>query len=620
MTSEASGKAQTARRGRAAKKEPQPKTGMGRLFELAGDRKGLLFLSGLLAVVAAVASFVPYIAIYFVMRDVILVYPEIAALDVSRVAGYGILALIGIVVDVVCYFLSSVCSHIAAFKTQYALKSAFSKHLARIPLGYHLSFGSGRFRKVIDADIGQMEQFLAHSFPDIVASFTAPVTMLVVLFAFDWRFGLAALAAVVVALVLQMMTFGAAGPQLMEKLQKTMADMTGASIEYVRGMPVLKAFGQTARSFKRLCESIGDYTKFMLEYTFKWENYTAAFNTVINNIYLFIIPVGILLGPGEADYASFVLNFMFYLLFVPSLASVLSKVMYVSSSSMRIAGGVGNFDAMMGLPELPEPETTVAPRGCDVVFDDVTFAYEQDDAPALTRVNFTAKAGQVTALVGPSGGGKSTIAHLIPRFWDIEGGAIRLGGADIRTLDEQTLMEQVSFVFQDTYLFGQSIKENIRMGRKGASDEEVERAARAAQCDEFVGRLANGYDTVFGEEGQHLSGGERQRVAIARALVKGAPLLVLDEATAFADPENEQLIQNALKELMKGKTVIMIAHRLSTVKDADSIVVMCEGSVMETGRHDELLEQKGIYARMWENYNRTIAWKIARSTEEVGHG
>ena len=599
----------------AAQKKAKPKTGLARIFELAADRKGLLILSGILSALAAVCSFVPYLAVYFMIRDILAVYPDVALLDRPVFMGYGITALAAIAADVLFYFASSVCAHIAAFGTQYKLKSSFTKHLAKIPLGFHLTLGSGRFRKVIDEDIEKIESFLAHSYPDIVASFTAPVVMLAVLLSFDWRFGLAAMAAVVIAFITQMLTLGAAGPELMGQMQKAMSDMTSASVEYVRGMPVLKAFGQTAGSFRQLSGSIKAYTKFMLSYTLKWENYTSVFQTIINNIYLFILPVGILIGQGVQDYPAFVLAFIFYLLFVPSVASVLQKLMYVSSSSMRISGGVASLDAMMALPELSQPPVSTQCAGRELVFQNVSFAYNDTDGDALKNVSFTAKPGEVTAIVGPSGSGKSTIAHLIPRFWDVAQGSITLSGVDIRQMSETELMRQVSFVFQEVFLFGQSIRENIRMGCPDASESEILQAARAARCEEFIARLPKGYDTVIGENGVHLSGGERQRIAIARAIAQNAPVLVLDEATAFSDPENEYLIQQALSALMRDKTVIMIAHRLGTVRSAQKIVVMERGTVAEEGRHNELLLKSGIYARMWNKYTAAAVWRLGSGKE-----
>lgn len=601
-------------------KESKNKTGMARLFELASKHKGLLTLSGILSAIAAVASFIPYVAIYLIIKEIITIYPDFTMLDTGAVTRYGLLALGGIAVDVICYLASSICAHIAAFGTQYELKSNFTKHLAHIPLGYHLTLGSGRLRKVIDEDIEKIESFLAHSFPDIVASFTAPVVMLILMFVFDWRFGVAAFLAVIAAFAMQMMTFGATGPELMQSMQKSMADMTGASVEYVRGMPVLKAFGRTASSFHQLKEAIRNYTQFMLKYTLKWENYTSAFQTVANNAYLFILPVGILIGRNTQDYLGFSMTFIFYLLFAPSMATVLNKIMYVSSSSMRIAGGVENYDSMMALPELSVQNGTVEISTNEVRFENVSFAYSENDVQALSDVSFTANAGEVTAIVGPSGSGKSTIAHLIPRFWDVTGGAVTIGGADIRNVSEEKLMQMVSFVFQDSYLFGQSIKENIRMGCPDATDDEIIKAAKAAQCHTFITALPKAYETVIGEDGIHLSGGEKQRIAIARAIIRNTPVLVLDEATSFADPENERLIQKALSELIKGKTVIMIAHRLGTIKDADKIIVMENGKAVESGSHDELNAKNGLYRKMWDSYTSAINWKLKGRKEAVYHG
>ena len=459
-----------------------------------------------------------------------------------------------------------------------------------------------------------MENFLAHTYPDMVAAFVAPLVLLAVLFIFDWRFGLAAFIAVIIAFGIQMIAMGAADPTLMSKLQKNTADMTEATVEYVRGMPVLKAFGQTAHSFRQLRDAIAAYTKFMLTYTLKWKISTASFMALINNIYLFLIPVGILIGRRTEDYKGFLLNFIFYLLLAPAIASVLHKFLYVSSSSMRVSGGVESFDAIMALPELPETKQGKCAEDGTVSFQKVSFSYRGDETLALCDVSFTAPAGKVTAIVGTSGGGKSTIAHLIPRFWDVSEGSIRIGDTDIREMTEQDLMRRVSFVFQDVYLFHQSVRDNIKIGFPEATDEEVKAAAKAACCDEFIANLPDGYDTVLGEGGIHLSGGEAQRISIARAIIRNTPILVLDEATAFADPENEKLIQTALHRLMKGKTVIMIAHRLGTIKDADNILVMNEGKLAESGNHSALLQTGGVYAELWKRYTQSLEWGIGKET------
>ncbi|WP_329886441.1 ABC transporter ATP-binding protein [Pseudoramibacter faecis] len=588
------------------------KSGMSHIFELASDHKGLLAVSGVLAALASIASFAPYVAVYYIIRDVISAYPEFTKLNVESVLGYGMIAVIGIASDVLFFFSSSICAHLAAFGTQYKLKTILTEHIAKIPLGFHFSIGSGRFRKVLNQDIEQMENFIAHVYPDMVAAFVAPVVLLAVLFIFDWRFGLVAFVAVAAAFGIQMIAMGSANSELMSKLQKNTADMTEATVEYVRGMPVLKAFGQTAHSFKQLRGAITAYTKFMLTYTMKWKISTASFMTLINNIYLFLVPVGILVGKGTKDYNDFLLNFIFYLLLAPAIASVLHKFLYVSSSSMRVSGGVESFDAIMVLPELSETEHGKKPDDGTVSFQNVSFSYSGDENLALSDVSFIARAGEVTAIVGTSGGGKSTIAHLIPRFWDVSSGRICIGNVDIREMTEHDLMRQVSFVFQDVYLFNQSIRDNIKIGFPEASDEEVIEAAKAACCDEFIAKFPGGYDTVLGEGGIHLSGGEAQRISIARAIIRNTPVLVLDEATAFADPENERLIQTALRRLMEGRTVIIIAHRLGTIKDADNILVMDKGKLAESGTHPYLLQTGGVYSDMWMRYTQSLEWGIGK--------
>lgn len=595
-------------------KEKKTKSGMSRIFELATGHKRLLAVSGVLAALAAIASFVPYVAVYYIIRDVISVYPEFTKLNIDSVLGYGMIAVIGIASDVILFFGSSICAHLAAFGTQYKLKTVLTEHIAKIPLGFHFNIGSGRFRKVLNQDIEQMENFIAHTYPDMVAAFVAPAALLAVLFVFDWRFGLAAFIAVIAAFGIQMIAMGSSNSQLMSKLQKNTADMTEATVEYVRGMPVLKAFGQTAHSFRQLRGAITAYTKFMLTYTLKWKNSTASFMALINNIYLFLIPVGILIGKGTKDYNDFLLNFIFYLLLAPAIASVLHKFLYVSSSSMRVSGGVESFDEIMALPELVEIERGKKTDDGTVSFQNVSFSYSGDDNLALSDVSFTARAGEVTAIVGTSGGGKSTIAHLIPRFWDVSRGRICIGDVDIREMTEQDLMRKVSFVFQDVYLFNQSVRDNIKIGFPEASDEEVKEAAKAACCDEFIANLPNGYDTVLGEGGIHLSGGEAQRISIARAIIRNTPVLVLDEATAFADPENERLIQTALRRLMAGRTVIIIAHRLGSIKDADNILVMNEGNLVESGTHSALLQTNGVYSDMWTRYTQSLEWDIGKET------
>jgi ATP-binding cassette subfamily B protein len=602
-------------------KKIKSKKGFGRLMELAGRKRELIICAVILSGLASIASFVPLIAIYWIIREIIGVYPDLALLDVQKTVGYGWLALGGAVANVLIYWLALICSHLAAFGTLYQLKLDFSSHIAKLTIGFHLSCGSGKLRKIMDENIEKIEGFIAHQLPDIAASFVAPVVMLAILFAFDWRFGLAALVGVALAFVIEFRAYGNDGAKTMvDKYQRTLEDMNNASVEYIRGITVVKAFRQTVYSFRRLHETIKAYTGFVVPYTLSWENFMSGFLTVIHNIYLLLIPVGIWIGFHTQDYAAYALSFIFYLLFVPSISTVMTKIMYVSNGMMQISGGVERMDEILRKKPMPQPENPKTSDGCDVEFREVSFSYDEDgDVAALDGVSFTAKHGEVTAIVGPSGSGKSTIAHLIPRFYDVTNGAVLIGGVDIREMNLEYLMQKVSFVFQDVFLFKQSIMDNIRIGSKNASDEQAIAAAKAAQCHDFIQKLPNGYHTVIGTKGVHLSGGERQRIAIARAIVKDSPIIVLDEATAFADPENEHLIQKAFEKLMKGKTVVIIAHRLGTVRGADNIVVMDRGKIAEQGTHGELLSKNGKYRAMWDMYTGSLEWRIKNAKEAVAN-
>lgn len=593
-------------------KKTKSKTGLARCMELASDRKGLIFLSALLSSLAAIASFIPYIAVYFMIREILNVFPDLVQLDMGRIMNYGWLALAGIVANILLYFLAIFSSHIAAFGTLYDLKVLFADHITKIPLGYHLTIGSGRLRKIMDENIESVEGFIAHQFPDFVASITAPIVMVIILFVVDWRFGLASLAGIILAFIAEFIGFGSgAMKENMGKYQKASEEMNNASVEYVRGMSVVKAFNQTASSFKKLQEAISGYTEWVLKFTLGWQNCMPAFTTIINNIYLILVPVGILIGSNTSNFKEFSMKFIFYLLFVPAIAGVLNKIMYISESFMQIDGNVARMDEILNIPEMPETANPQKPQGEDVVFDHVSFTYTgNNEEKALESVSFAAKQGQITAIVGPSGGGKSTIANLISRFWDVTDGKITIGGVDLRDMAQNDLMRQVSFVFQDIFLFKQSILDNIRMGNRNATEEQVIAAAKAAQCHEFISKLPEGYHTVVGTKGVHLSGGERQRIAIARAIIKDSPIIVLDEATAFSDPENEYLIQKAFEKLMQNKTVIIIAHRLSTIRNADKIIVMEKGQIVESGKHDDLVAAGGRYFQMWNHYTEAINWKL----------
>lgn len=596
----------------------KPKTGMARLMELAATKKPLMITSVVLSALASIASFIPHIAIYYIVWEIVGTYPGFSGLDPQRTIGFGCIAFSGILLNILLYFLALMCSHLAAFGTLYELKVNFASHLARVPLGFHVLVGSGKLRKIMDENIEKIEGFIAHQLPDIVASFVAPIVMFVILFVVDWRFGLAAIVGIVIAFVIQMKAYGNEGAKKwMEKYQTALEDMNNAAVEYVRGITVVKAFKQTVYSFRRMHSAIKEYTNMVIPYTLSWENYMSAFTTVINNIYLFLIPAGIWAGMNTTDYAQFAATFIFYLIFVPSIATIMMKIMYVATNGMQIIGGVERMDEILHTAPLPQPHNPKKTNGHEIVFENVFFSYAGQEAEALSGLSFRAEENEITAIVGPSGGGKSTIAHLIPRFFDVTEGSIKIGGVDVRDMKSEYLLEKVSFVFQDVFLFKQSILDNIRIGSQSAADEQVIAAAQAAQCHEFVEKLPEKYHTVIGTKGVHLSGGEQQRIAIARAIVKNAPIVVLDEATAFSDPENEYLLQRAFEKLMHGKTVIMIAHRLSTIRSANKIVVMDKGRLIEQGSHDKLMARRGKYFDMWNMYTKTLNWKMDRKGAEA---
>lgn len=582
---------------------------MKRMWELAFTKKALAISACTLSVTSVAVSFVPFIAIYYIIRELAVNMSNLSGLDSGYMIRLGWLAGGAAVGAILLNFVALMCSHLAAFQTLYSLKLKFANHLASLPMGFHTENSTGKIRKVVDENIEKIEGFIAHQLPDIVGSFATPIVILAILFVFDWRLGLATLVPIAVMYVIQSAYTGKNAMQFIKTYQDSLEDMNNASVEYVRGISVVKAFSQTIFSFRKFHESIKTYGDFALAYTKAFKSGFVMFLVILNNVYLFLIPVIIWLAGGVTDYPRFAMSALFYLIFSVAITAPFLKLMYVSQKGRQIADGIERMDRVFAQPPLPE---ATDPRTADtftIAFENVSFSYGESEA--LHRVSFTAQQDEVTALVGPSGSGKSTIAHLIPRFYDVNAGGIKIGGVDIRDMSSEYLMSIVSFVFQDVFLFQQSILDNIRIGNKNASREDVIAAAKAAQCHEFIEKLPSGYDTVIGTNNIHLSGGEKQRLVIARAILKDAPIIVLDEATAFADPENEHKIQLAFEQLMKNKTVIIIAHRLSTVRGADKILVIDDGRLVEEGKHNDLVTSGGRYSHMWQQYTSAMSWTIA---------
>ena len=590
---------------------------LGALLGYAGGHRGLTFLGLALSAVSMVCSMVPYICIWLAARALIAAAPDWAR--AQGLASYGWLAFAFAVGGILIYFLGLMCTHLAAFRTASNIRKRGMAHVMRAPLGYFDANASGLIRSRLDAAAADTETLLAHNLADIVGTVTLFVSMLVLMFVFDWRMGAACLLAAVISIVSMFSMMGGRNAQLMAEYQAAQDRMTKSGTEYVRGIPVVKVFQQTVYSFKAFQQAIEEYSAKAEHYQGDVCRVPQSINlTFTEGAFIFLVPAALLLAPGamaSGGLAGFVANFAFYAVFSATLSTALARIMFAASGMMLAGAALERIRPVMDAPTLPVPEQPRTPRGNRVVFRDVSFTYDGTQVPALSHVSFTAEPGETVALVGPSGGGKTTAASLIPRFWDADEGAVEVGGVDVRQIEPHELMEQVAFVFQNDRLFKTSILENVRAARPDASREQVLAALEAAQCGDILAKLPQGLDTVIGSEGTYLSGGEVQRIALARAILKDAPIVVLDEATAFADPENEALIQRAFARLMRGRTVIMVAHRLSTVVGADKILVLDGGRVKEQGAHTELIAAGGLYARMWDDYERAVQWKLQSGKE-----
>lgn len=590
--------------------------GIGELLAYAGNRKFLTYLGMGLSAVSQLLSFGPYVCIWFVARDLIAAAPNWS--EATDIAVYGWWAVGFALASIVVYFAGLMCTHLAAFRCASNIRKATSEHLLKLPLGYFDTHATGELRRIVDGCAASTETLLAHMLPDISGAAAMVAGLLVLFFAFDWRLGAACLISVVISIGAMATMMGGKGGEFMKAYMGALVRMNKTGTEYVRGIPVVKVFQQTIYSFKAFHDAIVDYARMAQDYAGTFCRAPQVANlTALNGIVAFFLPVALLLAPGEADFARFVANFAFYSIFSAVVPTAMTKLMFVGEASQMSADSLARIRGVMEAKTLAVSAAPKHPLGNSVRFDDVSFTYEGAEGPAVDHVSFDVPAGSTLALVGPSGGGKSTCASLIPRFWDATSGRVFVGGVDVRDIDPHELMDHVAFVFQTNKLFHQTLADNVRAARPKATDEEVRAALAAAQCDDIVAKLPQGIDTMLGTGGAYLSGGEVQRVALARAILKDAPIVVLDEATAFADPENEALIQRAFARLACGRTVIMIAHRLSTVVNADKIVVLDQGRVQETGTHAELLSRDGLYAKMWAEYERAASWKIAAAAEEV---
>ena len=582
------------------------------LLGYAGRHKGLTFLGLGLSAVAMILGMLPYICIWLVARDLIAVAPNWT--QAAGIARYGWMAFAFALAGILVYFCALMCTHLAAFRTASNIRKQGMAHLMKAPLGFFDSNASGLLRNRLDGAAAETETLLAHNLADIVGTAAMFIAMLVLMFVFDWRMGAACLLAAVVSIGALGTMMGGKNAELMAEYQAAQDTMSKAGTEYVRGIPVVKVFQQTVYSFRAFKQAIEDYSAKAEHYQADVCKVPQAVNlTATEGAFVFLVPVALLLAPAALSagtFAGFVTNFAFYAVFSAIISTALARIMFAASGMMLARTALGRIDQVMSAPTLKITDHPKAPRDNSVAFDDVSFIYDGAELPALDHVSFSVKPGQTVALVGPSGGGKTTAASLIPRFWDVTSGAVKVGGVDVRDTNPHVLMDQVAFVFQNNRLFKTSILENVRASRPDATRQEVEKALSAAQCDDIIAKLPDGIDTVIGTEGTYLSGGEQQRVALARAILKNAPIVVLDEATAFADPENEAMIQKAFATLTQGRTVIMIAHRLSTVVNADQIIVLNDGRVAEQGTHADLVGRNGLYARMWKDYNQAVQWKI----------
>lgn len=581
---------------------------LARLFEYAGNYKYLTILSWIFSVVSAWIALVPFYYIWKVIKEVLGVAPHYE--NAGNIADYGWHAVGFAILSMALYICGLMCSHLSAFHVQANIRSQLMHHIMTLPMGFMDSDGSGKFRKIVNESSEATETYLAHQLPDQASAIATPVGLLVLLLMFDWRLGLLSLIPVAAAFLIMGSMTGQRMKDKMTEYQNALEEMSSEAVEYVRGIPVVKTFGQTVFSFKRFQYSIEKYEKWTIAYTKELRLPMTFYTMIINAAFAVLIAVTFYVVSRGGENDTFLLNLLFYIIITPIITVTLNKIMYASENQMIVEDALKRIDGILEKKPLAEAAEKAAPKDMSITFDHVSFRYEDAAKNALHNINLEIREGEHVAFVGPSGGGKSTLASLIARFFDTTEGQIKIGGVNVRDIPSEQLMNMVSFVFQDSKLLKMSIYDNVRMGRKDATREEVMEALKNAQCEDIIGKLPDGIDTVIGAKGTYVSGGEAQRLSIARAMLKNAPVLILDEATAFADPDNEAKVQQAFSKLSEGKTVIMIAHRLSSVVDADRICVLKDGEIVGSGTHKELTEMTGLYAHMWNEYNKSVRWKV----------
>lgn len=584
-----------------------------RLFEYAGNYKYFTMLSRTLSVISTWIALVPFYYIWRIMKEVLDVAPAydqakgITSLGWSAV-GFALLSMI-------IYIVALMCSHIAAFRIQANMRSAMMHKIVNLPLGFMDQDGSGKVRKIVQESSEATETYLAHQLPDRAGAIATPIGLLVLLVVFDWRLGLLSLVPVVTAFLIMSSMTGKNMEIKMKEYQNSLEEMSSEAVEYIRGIPVVKTFGQSVFSFKRFRKAIDNYEKWVISYTKDMRLPMVGYTTTINAVFAILIAAAFWFSKGTDD-KTFLLNLLFYIIITPIITVTLNKIMYSSENKMLVEDALKRVDGILEREPLEQAKELKTPKDASIVFENVSFRYKDGITDALHGVNLKIEPGEHVAFVGPSGGGKTTLASLIARFFDVTEGKLVVGGVNVKEIADEKLMETVSFVFQDSKLLKMSIYDNIRMGKKDATKEQVLHALKEAQCMDIIEKMPQGIDTMIGTRGTYVSGGEAQRLSIARAMLKDAPILILDEATAFADPDNEVKVQEAFSRLSKGKTVIMVAHRLSSVTNADRICVLKDGEIVETGNHESLTKQNGIYAHMWKEYNQSIRWKVGVSDEK----